>query len=52
LHQDEVGVAARPDAERWKVRRSPGRRRLFLYAALALIPVVLFGLLLLVSRHH
>jgi serine/threonine protein kinase len=52
LHPDEVGVAARPDAEQWKVRRSPERRRLFLYAALALIPVVLFGLLLLVSRHH
>jgi serine/threonine protein kinase len=52
LHQDEVGVAARPDAEQWKVRRSPERRRIFLYAALALIPAVLFGLLLLVSRHH
>ncbi len=51
-HQDEVGVAARPDAEQWKTRRSPERRRLFLYAALALIPLVLFGLLLLVARHH
>jgi serine/threonine-protein kinase len=52
LHPDEVGVAARPDAEQWKMRRSPERRRIFLYAALALIPVVLFGLLLFVSRHH
>jgi serine/threonine-protein kinase len=52
LHPDEVGVAARPDAEQWKTRRSPERRRIFLYAALALIPAVLFGLLLLVSRHH
>jgi serine/threonine-protein kinase len=52
LHPDEVGVAARPDAEQWKMRRSPERRRIFLYAALALIPAVLFGLLLLVSRHH
>jgi serine/threonine-protein kinase len=52
LHQEEVGVAARPDAEQWKMRRSPERRRIFLYAALALIPVVLFGLLLFVSRHH
>jgi eukaryotic-like serine/threonine-protein kinase len=52
LHQDEVGVAARPDAEQWKMRRSPERRRMFLYAALALIPLVLFGLLLFVSRHH
>lgn len=47
LHQDEVGVAARPDAEQRKERR-----RMFLYAALVLIPVVLFGLLLFVSSHH
>jgi hypothetical protein len=47
-----VGVAARPDAEQWKMRRSPEKRRMLLYAALALIPIVLFGLLLLVSRHH
>ena len=51
-HQEEVGVAARPDAEQWRTRRSPERRRMLLYAGLALIPVLLFGLLLLVSRHH
>jgi eukaryotic-like serine/threonine-protein kinase len=51
-HQDEVGVAARPDAERWKTRRSPERRQMLLYVGLALIPVLLFGLLLLVSRHR
>jgi serine/threonine protein kinase len=39
LHPDEVGVAPRPDAERWKTRRSPERRRMLLYAGLALIPV-------------
>jgi hypothetical protein len=52
LHQDEVGIAERPDAEQWRTRRSPERRRLLLYAGLALIPLLLFGLLLLVSRHH
>jgi serine/threonine-protein kinase len=52
VHQEEVGIAARPDAEEWKKRRSPERRRMVLYVALALIPIVLFGLLLLVSRHH
>jgi serine/threonine protein kinase len=51
-HQDEVGVAVRPDAEEWKTRRSPERRRVLLYVALALIPVVLFGLLLMMSRHR
>ena len=50
LHQSEVGIAARPDAEQWKTRRSPGRRRVVLYAALVLIPLLLFGLLVLVSR--
>lgn len=52
LHPEEVGEAARPDADQWKTRRSPERRRMFLYVGLALIPVVLFGLLLLVARHH
>ncbi len=52
LHQDEVGIAARPDAERWKTRRSPERRRMLLYAGLVLIPLALFGLLVLVSRHR
>jgi len=51
-HQDEVGVAARPDAQRWRMRRSPERRRMLLYAGLALIPALLFGLLLLVSRYR
>ena len=52
LHQDEVGVAARLDAEQWKTRRSPERRRVLLYFALVLIPIALFGLLLLMARHH
>jgi serine/threonine protein kinase len=52
LHQEEVGIAARPDAEQWKKRRSPERRRVLLYIALAMIPIALFGLLLLMSRHH
>jgi serine/threonine protein kinase len=51
-HQDAVGVAARPDAEQWQKRHSPGRRRLLLYVGLALIPVLVFALLLLVSRHR
>jgi serine/threonine-protein kinase len=51
-HQDEVGVAVRPEAEQWKQRRSPERRRTLLYAALVLIPLTIFLLLLLVARHH
>jgi serine/threonine protein kinase len=51
-HQDEVGVAHRPDEEKWEKRQSPGKRRVLQYAALALVPVIIFVLLLLVARHH
>ena len=51
-HQDEVGVAVRPEAERWEKRQSPERRRLLMYAALVLIPLLLFGMLLLVAHKH
>lgn len=50
-HQDEVGVADRPELREWKHRRSPLHRRILFYAMLALIPVVVFGLLLLVAKH-
>jgi eukaryotic-like serine/threonine-protein kinase len=51
-HQDEVGIAARPDAERWEKRQSPERHRLLMYGALVLIPLLLFAVLLLVARKH
>jgi serine/threonine protein kinase len=50
-HQDEVGVADRPELREWKHRRSPLYRRILFYAMLALIPVFVFGLLLYVARH-
>jgi serine/threonine protein kinase len=50
-HQDQVGVAERPELRDWKRRRTPWTRRVLFYAMLALIPVVIFGLLLLVARH-
>jgi serine/threonine-protein kinase len=50
-HQDQVGVADRPELLDWKQRRTPWTRRILFYAMLALIPVVIFGLLLLVARH-
>lgn len=45
-HQDQVGVADRPELRDWKQRRTPWVRRLLFYIMLALIPVVIFGLLL------
>jgi serine/threonine-protein kinase len=50
-HQDQVGVADRPEMYDWKERRTPWAKRILFYVALALIPVVIFGLLLYVARH-
>jgi eukaryotic-like serine/threonine-protein kinase len=49
-HQDQVGVAERPELRDWKRRRSPWPRRILFYVMLALIPVIIFGLLLWVAR--
>jgi eukaryotic-like serine/threonine-protein kinase len=51
-HQDEVGVAARTEEAKWQKRQSPGRRRLLMYAMLAMLPVAIFMLLYLVARHR
>ena len=49
-HQDQVGVAERPELNDWKTRKSGLPKRLLNYALLALIPVVIFTLLLWVAR--
>jgi len=50
-HQDQVGVAERPELHNWKQRRTPWAKKIFFYVVLALIPVVIFGLLLYLARH-
>jgi eukaryotic-like serine/threonine-protein kinase len=50
-HLDQVGVSERPELHDWKTRRTPWVRRVLFYIMLALIPVVIFGLLLLVAKH-
>jgi serine/threonine-protein kinase len=49
-HLDEVGVADRPELRDWKRRKTPWLRRALFYAGLALIPIVIFGLLIFVAR--
>ncbi len=49
-HPDQVGVAERPELRDWKRRRTPWARRILFYVAMALIPIVIFALLLLVAR--
>lgn len=50
-HQDQVGVADRPELKNWKIRRTHWPRKVLNYVLLALIPVVIFSLLLWVARH-
>jgi eukaryotic-like serine/threonine-protein kinase len=50
-HQDQVGVSERPELADWKRRRTPWLRRVSFYLLLALIPIVIFGLLLYVAKH-
>jgi serine/threonine-protein kinase len=51
-HQDQVGVASdRLELHEWKVRKTSWHKKLFFYAALALVPILIFGLLLFVARH-
>ena len=49
--QEKVGVAERAELHNWKDRRTPWARKILFYVFLALIPVVIFGLLLYVARH-
>lgn len=50
-HQDQVGVGERLELRDWKTRRTPWPKKILFYVALALIPVVIFGLLLYVAKH-
>jgi serine/threonine-protein kinase len=45
-HPEQVGVEDRPELRDWKKRRTPWVRKILFYVMLAMIPVVIFGLLL------
>jgi len=49
-HLDQVGVADRAELRDWKVRKTPLMKQILFYVAMALIPVVIFGLLLLIAK--
>ena len=49
-HQDQVGIAERPEMHEWKNRKSQWPRRILNYVLLALVPIVIFGLLLWVAK--
>jgi hypothetical protein len=51
-HLDQVGVAERSELTNWKKRRSATSRKVLYYTGLALIPFVLFLLMMLLARHR
>jgi eukaryotic-like serine/threonine-protein kinase len=50
-HQEQVGISERAELQDWRKRRTPWPKRALMYTALALIPVVIFVLLLYVAKH-
>jgi eukaryotic-like serine/threonine-protein kinase len=49
-HPEKVGVADRDELKNWRQKRSPVLRKVLFYIMLALIPVLVFGLMLFVAR--
>jgi len=49
-HLDQVGVEDRTELHDWKHRKNPWARRILFYVGMALIPIVIFGLLMLVAK--
>ncbi|HUP05286.1 MAG TPA: serine/threonine-protein kinase [Bryobacteraceae bacterium] len=49
-HLDQVGVADRLELHNWKRRKTPWVRRVLFYAAMAMIPIVIFSVLLWVAK--
>ena len=50
-HPEQVGVADREELTNWRERRKPAARRVLFYAGLALIPIMIFAILLWVAKH-
>ena len=50
-YPEHVGVAARAELTNWRVRRQPRTRQVLVYIALALIPIVIFAIMMWVAKH-
>ena len=48
---ERVGVSERPELHDWRKRRTPWLRKILFYLFLIMIPVVIFGLMLLFVKH-
>jgi eukaryotic-like serine/threonine-protein kinase len=49
-HLDQVGVAARPELQDWRKKRSAATRKTLLFAAMVFVPIVIFALLFYFAR--
>jgi serine/threonine protein kinase len=49
-HPEQVGIADRAELTNWRERREPWRKKAMLYVGLALIPIILFTLLIWVAK--
>jgi serine/threonine-protein kinase len=49
-HLDQVGVAERPEFQDWKKRHTARARKVLLYTAIVLVPLLIFALLLYFAR--
>jgi len=47
----QVAIRERPEVRDWRNRRSPKSRNVLSYVVLAVVPLLVFGLLLIVARH-
>ena len=50
-HPEAVGVPDRPELRNWKHRRTPWSKKVLFYVLIALIPILIFALLLYVAHH-
>jgi eukaryotic-like serine/threonine-protein kinase len=50
-HLDQVGIAERAELREWKKDRETEARKILLYAAMVLLPLLIFALLVYFSRH-
>jgi serine/threonine-protein kinase len=51
-HLDEVSPTDRAELQNWKKRRTPFLGQVLFYLAMVMIPVVIFGFLLLIAKRH
>jgi eukaryotic-like serine/threonine-protein kinase len=49
-HPEEVGIADRAELTNWRQRREPWQKKAMLYLGLALIPIIIFTLLIWIAK--